>query len=93
MSKKAYKVLRIETCVNPTFNLTHDPWVAETLNLYSQLNDDGCGLACVAKWQVEEVLKELEADPPSKENKENQDILKAILADMGEHDSVDYLCG
>ena len=94
MSTWASKVETIMIAKSATFCVSHNHWIADTLDLYSQLGNDGCGLVCIHKNAVAEALEQLElAPPPDNEREDIINTLDAILADIGNDNFVEYLCG
>lgn len=94
MSTWATKVEEIKCAKSATFCVSHNQWIAGSLNILPQLDDCGSGLVCIEREWVEDALKELEtAEMSEDERGENGDILEAILEDMGKDDYVEYLCG
>ena len=96
MSIRAYKVIRIESKNEPTFNLWHCPdelW--KLLPMSEQLNDSGSGYICITREEVNEALERAK-------EKNTKEILEAILRDIDEDcegkdkwddDYVQYSCG
>lgn len=94
MSTWASKVEEIRCAKSPTFCVSHNQWIADTLNILAQLSDDGSGLVWVGRERVEGALELLELDEaPYSEKEEIRVILEAIIEDMGTENCVEYLCG
>lgn len=93
MSIRAYKIIEIKKGEAETFNVSHDDWIVNNLNVLDGLNNDGCGIAFVQRSDVDFALNVLAKSSLPKESKEsNECILKDILKDMAGEDSVEYYC-
>lgn len=98
MSKRAYKIKKIHNEKNPTFNLSQEwDWIAD-LASWKAYNDDG---ECVMiEFPKEDVKEEIEAVKTLivdnlgdlADNQNSLGILKAILKDCDNEDSVSYYC-
>ena len=62
MSVRAHRVKKLEydKC---SFNLWHHQELAEFLDIYEQLDDDGCGLATVGIEKIKEAIETLQLEP------------------------------
>lgn len=62
MSVRAYRVKKLEIDDKCSFNIWHDEGLCEFLDIYSKLNEDGCGIIEVDIKEIERALKELELE-------------------------------
>ena len=92
MSIRAYKIIKVEKEMDPTFNLWHcNPDLLYLLNISEQLNEGGAGYIYISKEEVEEALKQIEEGEIKDEDALKED-LEAILNDIGEGEGVEYSC-
>jgi len=87
MSIRAYKLIEIKTEKTPSFSVSHDNWVLDTLNLWDNLND-GCGVITIRDLDIKALRRR------SKGNLERQEVVKQIEKDLAsaDDDYVEYFC-
>lgn len=88
MSVRAYKILEIVTAKQPTFNCWHDEKILALADTEQYNGDGGIIKFCVEDIQtaLEEALEEVEKDD------EHIAKLKAIIADAGDEEWIEYYC-
>ena len=86
MSVRAYKVKKIELEKDETFNLWHDNEVMGYISdyLYSQMNEDGCGIVWLDNNDAKQALKRAKKENAAKDTLETLDqIVKDTANDDG----------
>lgn len=86
MSVRAYKIIKIETEKEPTFNCLHDDFIFNLASNNDQYNDGG--ILTYDKEYIQEIL----LDKDSGATEDDKKILKQIIEDCGEDGYVDYFC-
>lgn len=83
MSIRAYKLISIDikSEESPTFNCWQDNWV---LSLADDNDDSNYGLKTFQKDVLQDALEE-------ETLKDRQEVLKAIIKDVGDDDMVEYV--
>jgi hypothetical protein len=85
MSVRAYKLIKIETASEPTFNCWHDSGILDYV--YGDDDRGNGGLIQFERETIEELAKDKEAE------KELREVAKAILADFKKGDDfIEYYC-
>jgi len=94
MSRNVYRVIRIITAKNPTFNMSYDEELVsileESANIFDSLNSYGNGIFDIledefkeVKEKIEELIDGLESTKTNKpENKEKAKCYRKVLAEM-----------
>ena len=84
MSVRAYRLIKIKTEKEPTFNCWHDNKIFDLADTENYINDSV--VITFDKETVERALKK------HKKGTDNYKILSQILKEMGNDDTVEYYC-
>ncbi len=94
MATRAYAVIKIQTEKEPTFNLWHDDYIVNNLDI--ELDESGGGLITIERSWVEELAKQFEDDRKKMspiDERHYEVIINQLLKEIKvEDESKSYLC-